>query len=69
MARRGLDLREALRPGLPDEEIAAADRERPGGPGPTAAPKSEPRLPGRGVLYQLESLRADPRREMHTRGG
>ena len=25
--------------------------------------------PGRGVLHQLESLRADPRREMHTRGG
>ena len=23
----------------------------------------------RGVLYQIESLRADPRREMHTRGG
>jgi hypothetical protein len=23
----------------------------------------------RGALYQLESLRADPHREMHTRGG
>ncbi len=25
--------------------------------------------PSRGILYQLEALRADPRREMHTRGG
>ena len=25
--------------------------------------------PDRGVLYQVEGLRADPRREMHTRGG
>jgi hypothetical protein len=25
--------------------------------------------PGRTVLYGLEGLRADPRREMHTRGG
>jgi hypothetical protein len=23
----------------------------------------------RGVLHQIASLRADPRREMHTRGG
>ena len=26
-------------------------------------------LADRGVLHQIESLRADPRREMHTRGG
>ena len=26
-------------------------------------------LADRGVLYQIESLRADPQREMHTRGG
>jgi hypothetical protein len=25
--------------------------------------------PDRVALYQLDSLRADPRREMHTRGG
>jgi cyclic pyranopterin phosphate synthase len=25
--------------------------------------------PDRGALYQLASLRADPHREMHTRGG
>jgi hypothetical protein len=23
----------------------------------------------RGALYQIDALRADPRREMHTRGG
>jgi cyclic pyranopterin phosphate synthase len=65
---RGLDLRELLRSGLTDEEIAArltdtwisrTDRgaeERAG-------------LADRGVLHQIDSLRADPRREMHTRGG
>jgi len=26
-------------------------------------------LPHRSVLYQVDGLRADPRREMHTRGG
>jgi hypothetical protein len=26
-------------------------------------------LPERGILHRIESLRADPRREMHTRGG
>ena len=64
----GLDLREALRLGSTDEEIAARIAE-------TWAARTdrgaELRLeaPNRGVLYQLESLRADPRREMHTRGG
>jgi cyclic pyranopterin phosphate synthase len=64
----GLDLREQLRGGAPDEAIAGliadvwrmrTDRgaeERAG-------------LPERGILHRIESLRADPRREMHTRGG
>jgi GTP 3',8-cyclase len=64
----GLDLREMLREGCTDQEIAGqlaktwtarTDRgaeERAGSP-------------DRGALYQLESLRADPHREMHTRGG
>jgi cyclic pyranopterin phosphate synthase len=64
----GLDLREMLRMGSTDEEIAgrilatwAARTDR----------GAEVRLgaPDRGALYQLESLRADPHREMHTRGG
>jgi cyclic pyranopterin phosphate synthase len=64
----GLDLRYALRSGLTDEEIAArisrtwSERTDRG---------AELRVEShhRGALYQLESLRADPHREMHTRGG
>ena len=64
----GLDLRELLRGGPTDGEIsdsiaavwrARADRgaeERAG-------------LAKRGILHRIESLRADPKREMHTRGG
>jgi cyclic pyranopterin phosphate synthase len=64
----GLDLREALRSGLSDEAIATliADvwrRRLDRG----AEVRAE--SPQRGALYQLESLQADPHREMHTRGG
>jgi cyclic pyranopterin phosphate synthase len=64
----GLDLREALRDGSTDEAIAAriagswsarADR----------GAEERAQAPDRAALYQLESLRADPHREMHTRGG
>jgi cyclic pyranopterin phosphate synthase len=64
----GLDLREFLRVGLSDGEIACriqatwAARDDRG-----AEVRAE--SPRRGALYQLESLRADPHREMHTRGG
>ncbi len=67
-AESGVDFRQMLRAGSTDDEIAAriADlwRER-------ADRGAEERLqaPGRGVLYQIASLRADPHREMHTRGG
>jgi len=67
-ADQGLDLRDPLRLGATDAELAAliagAWRVR-------ADRGAEERLaaPDRGVLYQLASLRADPRREMHTRGG
>jgi GTP 3',8-cyclase len=64
----GVDLRALLRGGADDVAIAAriaevwrmrADR------------GAEERLsaPQRGALYQLGPLRADPHREMHTRGG
>ncbi len=67
-AEGGVDLREPLRAGASDDDLAAliaatwrarADR------------GAEARLadPRRGVLYPPEVLRADPRREMHTRGG
>ena len=64
----GVDLREPLRAGATDAELAgviatkwAARTDR----------GAEERLGvvDRGTLFQLESLRADPRREMHTRGG
>lgn len=64
----GLDLREALRMGSSDEEIAqritAAWSARTDRGAEVRAAASD-----RGALYQLESLRADPHREMHTRGG
>ncbi len=67
-ADRGVDLRRPLREGATDDELRAlvlqtwsqrADR------------GAEQRLAvaERGVLYPIEGLRADPRREMHTRGG
>ncbi len=65
---RGLDLRELLRSGASDDEIAGriaavwADRTERGA-------EERAALPERGVLHRIESLRADPRREMHTRGG
>lgn len=67
-AEQGMDLREPLRLGRSDAEIAGmlADcwrrRDDRG---------AERRLttPDRGALYQIDGLRADPRREMHTRGG
>jgi cyclic pyranopterin phosphate synthase len=65
---RGLDLRELLRMGASDEDIAA----RIGETWETRTDRgAEERtaLADRGVLHQIESLRADPRREMHTRGG
>jgi cyclic pyranopterin phosphate synthase len=64
----GLDLREALRIGLTNPEIAdriaATWRART-----DRGAEERAAVPGRGILYQLESLREDPRREMHTRGG
>jgi cyclic pyranopterin phosphate synthase len=64
----GVDLREALRTGSTDAEIAhrisLAWSTRTDRGAEVRAGSSE-----RGALYQLESLRADPHREMHTRGG
>lgn len=67
-ARRGVDLRRALREGASDDEIAALIRRAWGARDDRGA---EHRLadPDRGALVPLEGLRADPRQEMHTRGG
>ncbi len=64
----GLDLRTPLRDGASDDELRALITE-------TWRVRvdrgAETRLvvSGRSALYPLEGLRADPRREMHTRGG
>jgi GTP 3',8-cyclase len=64
----GLDLRGALREGLSDHAIA--DRiEQTWAARTDRGAESRAESPQRGALYQLESLRADPHREMHTRGG
>ena len=67
-AGAGIDLRELLRRGAPDEELASLIRETWQGRTDRGA---EERLgvADRGALYRIESLRADPHREMHTRGG
>jgi cyclic pyranopterin phosphate synthase len=65
---RGLDLRELLRSGADDEsilgEIAAVWSART-----ERGAEQRAELADRGVLHPIERLRADPRREMHTRGG
>ena len=64
----GLDLRELLRTGADDTaiagEIASVWTERTDRGAEQRAGLSE-----RGILHRIESLRAEPRREMHTRGG
>jgi cyclic pyranopterin phosphate synthase len=67
-ATEGINLRDVLRDGATDAEITKLIRDRWAARSDRGA---EERLavPARGVLYQVESLRADPRREMHTRGG
>jgi cyclic pyranopterin phosphate synthase len=64
----GLDLRESLRIGRTDEEIAGQIVETWSARTDRGA-EARAESPHRGALYQLESLRADPHREMHTRGG
>ncbi len=67
-AEQGVDLRDPLRQGATDEDLAAVIRDGWRGRMDRGA---EMRLgvQERSALYRLESLRADPHREMHTRGG
>jgi cyclic pyranopterin phosphate synthase len=67
-AAQGVDLKEPLRRGVADDELARLVRD---GWVARTDRGAEDRLtaPGRGPLYQLDGLRADPHREMHTRGG
>jgi cyclic pyranopterin phosphate synthase len=67
-AAEGADVKALLRDGSTDADIAAriraawTARDDRGAEERLAAPQ-------RGALYQIESLRSDPHREMHTRGG
>lgn len=64
----GVDLRELLRGGADDAALA----ERLAGTWRARTDRGAERrleMPGRGALHQIAALRADPRREMHTRGG
>lgn len=67
-ADQGVDLREPLRTGATDVAMAEVVRRTWSARTDRGA---EARLAEhqRTVLYAIESLRADPRREMHTRGG
>jgi cyclic pyranopterin phosphate synthase len=67
-AERGSDLREPIRNGASDAELADLIASTWRGRSDRGA---EERLgvAHRSALYQVEGLRADPHREMHTRGG
>ncbi len=67
-AQSGIDLRAPLRSGASDHDLREiiartwSNRRDRGAEGRLSTPD-------RGVLYQVEGLRSDPHREMHTRGG
>ena len=67
-AGQGTDLRALLRGGATDAEITTVIAQAWGARADRGA---EERLAvvDRGALYQIDGLRADPHREMHTRGG
>ncbi|HLS47674.1 MAG TPA: GTP 3',8-cyclase MoaA [Gemmatimonadales bacterium] len=67
-AEDGVDLRSPLRSGATDTDLMTLIRQRWSRRDDRGA-ELRAALPGRGALYAIEGLRADPRREMHTRGG
>ncbi|MGE5231644.1 MAG: GTP 3',8-cyclase MoaA [Deltaproteobacteria bacterium] len=67
-AADGVDLREPLRLGASDDELAAIVRRHWEARADRGAEERRG-VPVRAALYGIEGLRADPRREMHTRGG
>jgi cyclic pyranopterin phosphate synthase len=64
----GLDLRELLRSGADDGTLRAAI-EATWAARTDRGAEQRAGLTDRGILHGIESLRANPRREMHTRGG
>lgn len=67
-SEQGLDLRGPLRDGASDTELTELVANSWRGRSDRGA-ELRLGLPGRGVLIPREALRADPRREMHVRGG
>ena len=67
-AEQGVDLREPLRSGATDAELGALIASIWNGRNDRGA-ENRLQIGERRPLYQLEGLRADPHREMHTRGG
>ncbi len=67
-AASGVDLREPLRAGASDNELADLVRAHWEGRADRGA-ESRVAVSERHPLYQVSGLRADPHREMHTRGG
>lgn len=67
-AEKGVDLREPLRAGATDDELAARIRATWSARTDRGA-EARLAITDRGSLYPREGLRADPHREMHTRGG
>ncbi len=64
----GVDLRELVRSDASDDEIASAIASAWRSRNDRGA-EERVAMRDRGVLYQIEGLRSDPHREMHTRGG
>jgi cyclic pyranopterin phosphate synthase len=67
-ARDGVDLRQRARDGASRDQLAEAIDEVWRGRADRGA-EERAGLADRHALYQIEELRQDPRREMHTRGG
>ena len=67
-AERGIDLRDALRNGASDAELTRLITATWQGRSDRGA-EQRLGLTERSPLYRVEGLRADPHREMHTRGG
>ena len=67
-ANDGIDLKAMVRDGATDDEVAGAIAARWSARNDRGA-EERATLEGRGILHSIESLRRDPHREMHTRGG
>jgi cyclic pyranopterin phosphate synthase len=67
-ADSGLDLRTPLRDGASDDEIAGLARSAWEGRADRGA-EERAGTPGRAALYPVTTLRRDPLKEMHARGG